>query len=80
MTTAETIRFDGRILFLSEDPTVIERQLAGQDMALQEAQPLRTDISTDEISPTWITYHYDEKLGDYPYLGLKAGDLSLIHI
>ena len=78
MTTAETIRFDGRILFLSEDPTVIERQLAGQDMALQEAQPLRTDISTDEISPTWITYHYDEKLGDYPYLGLKAGDRTPI--
>lgn len=70
----ESIRFNGRILFLSEDPEVIERQLRGEDVDLAQAQPLRTDISTDEISPTWICYHYDEKLGDYPYLGLKAGN------
>jgi len=78
MTNAETVRFDGRTLFLSEDPNIIERQLAGEDVTLDEAQPLRADISTDEISPTWITYHYDEKLGDYPYLGLKAGDRTPI--
>lgn len=70
------IQFSGRILFLSQDPEVVLRQLAGEDLALAAAQPLRTDISTDEISPTWITYHYDEKLGDYPYLGLKCGDLT----
>jgi 3-isopropylmalate/(R)-2-methylmalate dehydratase large subunit len=71
--TAAPLRFAGRILFLSEDPTLIERQLAGEDLALEQALPLRTDISTDEISPSRITYHYDEKLGEYPYLGLEAG-------
>jgi 3-isopropylmalate/(R)-2-methylmalate dehydratase large subunit len=67
------IRFEGRILFLSEDPAIIERQLQGEDLSHEQALPLRSDISTDEISPSRITYHYDEKLGEYPYLGLEAG-------
>ncbi len=73
MPRGEALRFEGRILFLCEDPALIERQLQGEDLALDAALPLRTDISTDEISPSRITYHYDEKLGDYPYLGLEAG-------
>lgn len=67
------LRFEGRILFLSQDADLIRRQLNGEDVPLDMALPLRTDVSTDEISPTWITYHYDEKLGDYPYLGLRCG-------
>src|SRR5207245_341415 len=35
---------------------------------------LRDDISTDEITPAYICYYYDETLGDFPYLGLKCGD------
>jgi 3-isopropylmalate/(R)-2-methylmalate dehydratase large subunit len=69
-----SVRFDGRILFLSEDPDVVRRQLEGEDFTLVGVGPLRTDVSTDEITPVWICYHYDEKLGDYPYLGLKCGD------
>jgi len=76
MTAPDTIRFEGRFLFLSQDPARIQRQLAGEDLSLDAALPLRTDVSTDEISPTWITYHYDEKLGDYPYLGLKCGNVT----
>lgn len=72
----EVVCFGGRVLFLSQDPDVIRRQLAGENLTLEAALPLRTDISTDEISPTWITYHYDEKLGDYPYLGLECGDVA----
>ncbi|MGY0194394.1 aconitase family protein [Leptothrix sp. BB-4] len=68
------VRFDGRVLFLSQDPAVVERQLRGEDLSLAEAGALRTDISTDEISPTWICYHFDETLGDYPYLGVRCGD------
>ncbi|WP_454735952.1 aconitase family protein [Cupriavidus necator] len=52
----------------------MKRQLAGQDVSLEAALPLRTDVSTDEITPAWICYHYDEKLGDFPYLGLKCGE------
>ena len=68
------VRFAGRILLLSENPDAVARQLRGEEISLEEALPLRDQISTDEITPAWICYHYDEKLGDYPYLGLKCGD------
>jgi 3-isopropylmalate/(R)-2-methylmalate dehydratase large subunit len=70
------VRFEGRILFLSTDARVVERQLGGEDVSLAEALPLRTDVSTDEITPAYICYHFDEKLGDYPYLGLKCGEVQ----
>lgn len=68
------IRFGGRVLFLSADPTIVERQLAGEDISLEAAQPLRDQISTDEITPAWTCFYYDETLGRYPYIGLKCGD------
>ena len=67
-----TVRFDGRILYLTGDPDLIRRQLAGEDLAWEPSMPLRDDISTDEITPAYICYYYDETLGDFPYLGLKA--------
>jgi 3-isopropylmalate/(R)-2-methylmalate dehydratase large subunit len=70
----DSIFFDGRILFLTEDSEGIRRQLAGEDLELDEALPLRDQISTDEITPAFICYHFDEKLGDFPYLGLKCGE------
>lgn len=72
--TTEAVRFEGRVLFLSQDPALVERQLRGEDLSLAQAGALRTDVSTDEISPVWICYHFDETLGDYPYLGVKCGD------
>jgi 3-isopropylmalate/(R)-2-methylmalate dehydratase large subunit len=71
----DSVRFEGRILFLSENPDAVSRQLQGEDISLEEALPLRDQISTDEITPAWICYHYDQKLGDYPYLGVKCGGL-----
>jgi 3-isopropylmalate/(R)-2-methylmalate dehydratase large subunit len=71
---AGLVHFHGRILFLSEDPTVIDSQLAGQDISLEEAMPLRSNVSTDEITPANICYYYDEKLGEFPYVGLRCGD------
>lgn len=70
----DTLRFEGRVLFLSSDPGKVRRQLEGGDLSLAEALPLRDQISTDEITPAFICYHSDEKLGDFPYLGLKCGD------
>ncbi|MEP6572090.1 MAG: aconitase family protein [Gemmatimonadota bacterium] len=69
----DQVRFDGRIFFLTEDPGLITRQLAGEDLAWTPAIKLRDDISTDEITPAYICYYYDETLGEFPYLGLKAG-------
>src|SRR5918911_5278233 len=78
----DRVRFDGRILFLTEDPELIRRQLDGEDLPFDPDAPvgsplhpkLRDNISTDEITPAYICYYFDETLGDFPYLGLKAGD------
>ncbi len=70
----ERIHFEGRVLFLSEDADLVARQLAGEDLSLEQAGKLRDQISTDEITPAFICYHFDEKLGDFPYLGLKCGE------
>src|SRR6266513_3449026 len=63
----------GRIVFLAEDADLVRRQLEGEDIDWQPAMKLRDNISTDEITPAYICYYYDETLGDFPYLGLKCG-------
>lgn len=70
----DKVRFTGRILFLTEDPELIKRQLNAEDLAWDESMKLRDNISTDEITPAYICYYFDDTLGDFPYLGLKAGD------
>ena len=67
-----TVRFPGRILFLTEDPELVRRQIAGEDLAWDPSIPLRDDISTDEITPGWTCYYFDERLGEYPYVGLTC--------
>jgi 3-isopropylmalate/(R)-2-methylmalate dehydratase large subunit len=68
------VRFSGRVLFLVDDASSVRRQLAGEDLAYPLRLPLRDNISTDEITPAYICYYYDDTLGDFPYLGLKAGE------
>ncbi|OLD00993.1 MAG: 3-isopropylmalate dehydratase [Gemmatimonadetes bacterium 13_1_40CM_3_69_22] len=70
----ELVRLQGRILFLAEDAALVRSQLEGQDLAWTPAIGLRDNISTDEITPAYICYYYDETLGDFPYLGLKCGE------
>jgi 3-isopropylmalate/(R)-2-methylmalate dehydratase large subunit len=69
------LRFDGRVLFLVDDADLIRRQLAGEDLELTPGlrEALRDQISTDEITPAYICYYFDETLGEFPYLGLRAG-------
>lgn len=66
------VQFQGRILFLTEDARLMKSQLAGQDLDWNPSIPLRDSISTDEITPAYICYYYDETLGEFPYLGLKC--------
>ena len=75
MAQRKTVRFDGRILFLTEDPELIRRQLAGEDLPwpLPPGVKLRDDISTDEITPAHVCFYFDETLGEWPYVGLKCG-------
>ncbi|MDP2497605.1 MAG: aconitase family protein [Candidatus Palauibacterales bacterium] len=68
-----TVNLQGRVLFLTEDPELIRRQLRGEDLDWDPSIPLRDDISTDEITPAWVCYHFDETLGEYPYVGLETG-------
>ena len=76
----DRLRFSGRILFLTEDPELIRRQLAGEDLAWDAANPannpkLRDDISTDEITPAHYCFYFDQTLGEIPYMGLKCGNV-----
>jgi 3-isopropylmalate/(R)-2-methylmalate dehydratase large subunit len=70
----KNVKLSGRVLFLAEDADVVRRQLAGEDLPLPVTTKLRDNISTDEITPAYICYYYDETLGEFPYLGLKCGD------
>ena len=81
----ENIKFSGRILFLTEDTSLIRQQLAatGEAAALLETElaerlrnddlPLMSNISTDEITPGWVCFYYDETLGHYVYVGMREG-------
>ncbi len=74
----DKVRLNGRVLFLTDDPVLIKRQLAGEDLPWDTSSPannpkLRDDISTDEITPAHICFFFDETLGEFPYTGLKCG-------
>jgi len=76
----DKVRFQGRILFLTENPELIKRQLGGEDLPWDTNNPannpkLRDDISTDEITPAHYCFYFDETLGEIPYLGLKCGNV-----
>jgi 3-isopropylmalate/(R)-2-methylmalate dehydratase large subunit len=64
----------GRVLLLAEDADLVRRQLEGQELDWHPTIKLRDNISTDEITPAYICYYYDDTLGDFPYLGLKCGE------
>lgn len=59
---------------------MVRRSLSGELVPLAQAEPLRDDVSTDEITPLPILTHYDEQLGRYPYTGFRAGDSTPIGI
>ena len=75
----------GRILFLTEDISLIRRQLeaSGNEAVRLEDElaqrlatddlPLMSNISTDEITPGWVCFYYDETLGQYVYVGMRDG-------
>jgi 3-benzylmalate isomerase len=70
----EHIQVEKRILFLVDDADAVKRQLEGEDLPWPHGLPLRNNISTDEITPAYICYYFDDTLGEFPYLGFKAGD------
>lgn len=72
-----TLKFEGRVLYLVDDAELVRAQLyEGSDLELTDElkAKLRDQISTDEITPAYICFFYDETLGDFPYLGLRTTD------
>ncbi len=81
----EHIKFSGRILFLTDDTALIRQQLEarGDAAAALESElaarllkgdlPLMSNISTDEITPGWVCFYYDDTLGQYVYVGMREG-------
>ncbi|MDH5588930.1 MAG: aconitase family protein [Gemmatimonadota bacterium] len=70
-----TLKFEGRVLHLLDDTELVRAQLyEGRDIELSQELKgrLRDQISTDEITPAYICYFYDEVLGDFPYLGFRT--------
>jgi 3-isopropylmalate/(R)-2-methylmalate dehydratase large subunit len=79
------IKFSGRILFLTDNTALIRQQLeaTGAEAAALETElasrlsagvlPLMSNISTDEITPGWVCFYYDETLGQYVYVGMREG-------
>src|ERR1700730_1542419 len=79
--------FAGRMLFLTEDTSLIRRQLESGGQGDEASQlereladrfgdddlPLMSNISTDEITPGWVCFYYDETLGQYVYVGMREG-------
>ena len=76
-----SFHLSGRVLFLTEDPTLLSHQLEGQDLPPEtvraicrgEGPKLIDNISTDEITPGWVCFHYDATLGEYSLIGLRGG-------
>jgi 3-isopropylmalate/(R)-2-methylmalate dehydratase large subunit len=70
---SDEVALPGRVLYLVDDPDAMRAQLAGRNLPPDHGLPLRHDISTDEITPAGICYHYDDTLAEFPYLGLVCG-------
>ncbi len=81
----DQLNFRGRVLFLTDDTSLIRRQFEAQsdereeleqelaDRLLKNGLPLMSNISTDEITPGWVCFYYDETLGQYVYVGMREG-------
>jgi 3-isopropylmalate/(R)-2-methylmalate dehydratase large subunit len=67
------VRLNGRTLFLTEDISLIRRQLEGEVLSREPEIPLMNNISTDEMTPLWVCFYHDETLGRYIYVGMREG-------
>ena len=68
------MKIEGKILILGTAPNAVRRQLAGETLLLDQVGALRTDVSTDEITPLPTLLNFDETLARYAHTGLAIGD------
>ena len=72
-TKRASVKIEGRILYLTKDPELLQKQLDGHDIEWDESIELVDNISTDEITPGWVCYYYDATLAEYCLVGLRGG-------
>ncbi len=70
------VKIEGRILYVTEDASLLAAQLGGKNLPYDPERPLVSNISTDELTPGWVCYYYDETLGRYCLLGLRGGGVQ----
>ena len=69
-----SVRVTSKILYLPEDAELRKAQLRGEAVSVDpEKQALINNISTDELTPGWVCYYYDETLARYCLVGLRGG-------
>ena len=69
-----SVRVTSKILYLTEDAELLKAQLRGETVSVDpEKSPLINNISTDELTPGWVCYYYDETLARYCLVGLRGG-------
>ena len=66
------VDFKGRILYLTEDTELLKQQLDGKTFRFDAKRKLIDNISTDEITPGWVCYYFDETLARYCLVGLRG--------
>jgi 3-isopropylmalate/(R)-2-methylmalate dehydratase large subunit len=70
----KTVRIAGHTLWLTKDPELLKQQLGGKLLeSVPEPDELVDNISTDELTPGWVCYYYDETLARYCLVGLRGG-------
>src|SRR3954447_12257995 len=73
----KSLRISGKILYLTEDAGLLKQQLTGQAIEFDgEQTALMSNISTDELTPGWVCYYYDETLARYCLVGLRGGKVG----
>lgn len=72
-----TVKFEGRVLYLTEDQEQLKAQLyAKKTLQHDPDRKLIDNISTDELTPGWVCYYYDETLARYCLVGLRGGNVK----
>ena len=76
-TASRTVQIRGRVLYLTEDQEQLKPQLdGGVNLTFDPARKLIDNISTDELTPGWVCYYYDETLARYCLVGLRGGNIK----
>jgi 3-isopropylmalate/(R)-2-methylmalate dehydratase large subunit len=83
MSQRTSLSIQGRVLYLTADQALLKKQLDGVDLSDEEKRGIASgaialvdNISTDELTPGWVCYYYDETLARYCLVGLRGGTIE----